>query len=146
MIYIKYISIKKKSEEALSWKRILSYPLWPLPSGDVASAQVNPGGSPMQPPQLPVLTLTSFPEECAPSLAADTQDQGAENDDHGKLHRAVQWRRHTKNNTFYLVWFIFFPGGNVDPFLCSKDKPNTVIYINICREHTTVCAYMCMCR
>ena len=37
-----------------------------------------------------VLTLTSFPEECPPSLAADTQDQEAENDSRGKVHPATE--------------------------------------------------------
>ena len=37
-----------------------------------------------------VLTLTSFLEECPPSLAADAQDQEAENDARGKVYPATE--------------------------------------------------------
>ena len=55
--------------------------MWPL-------LRWNLGADLMQPPQNPgwVLTLTSFPEERSPSLGADAQHQGAENDDDRKLH------------------------------------------------------------
>lgn len=53
-----------------------------------------------------VLTLTSFLEERKPSLAADAQDQGAQQDAHEKLHPAAESQKHTRTTHFWfgLVW------------------------------------------
>lgn len=53
-----------------------------------------------------VLTLTSFLEEREPSLAADAQDQGAQQDAHEKLHPAAESQKHTRTTHFWfgLVW------------------------------------------
>ena len=65
----------------------VAFALWGcgLCSGESLGMQTRP---PLAHPL--ALILTSFLEECSPSLAADAQDQEAENDAHGELHPAAE--------------------------------------------------------
>lgn len=65
----------------------MAFALWGcgLCSGESWGMQTQP---PLAHPL--ALIVTSFLEECSPSLAADTQDQEAENDAHGELHLAAE--------------------------------------------------------
>lgn len=102
--------------------------LWSLPCGDVTSAPVNPGSCrcilPLTHPL--ILTLTSFLEECTPTLAADAQDQEAENDARGKLHPAAgRWADTNKDDrSGFLFLFLFC---NVDTPLHSKNKLHWIL-------------------
>lgn len=53
-----------------------------------------------------VLTLTSFPEECSPSLATDAQDQATEHDDRGKLHPKTESQADTTKHEAGLPLFL----------------------------------------
>lgn len=53
-----------------------------------------------------VLTLTSFSEECSPSLATDAQDQATEHDGRGKLHPKTESQADTTNLEAVLPLFL----------------------------------------
>lgn len=91
-----YKAVQKSLGKTYHENSVLFLPTLTFPSENVASAQVKPGCSLMRPPHnCPVvITLNSFPGECSPALAADAQDQEAENDDRGKLHPATESNRH----------------------------------------------------
>lgn len=78
-----------------------------------------------------LLTLTSFPEECFPSLATDAQDEATEHDGRGKLHPKTESQANTTKHEALLLLFLDMVTYPSLPKLNSTQS-YTFISISIC--------------